>query len=380
MSLKLRALRILVIVALIAGAAYAFRGPLVRMLFLRSAAPPDLQRGISLDATRAGDVSIVAGDLEVPWAIAFLPDGTLLVTERPGRLTLIADDRRRSIDVPGVRQAGEGGLMGLALHPRFVENSWLYVCLTGEDGAGLENRVERYRYDGASLSEREVIVDDIPGAHFHDGCRLAFGPDGYLYATTGDAGARDRAQDRRSLSGKILRVTDDGGVPDGNPFNTVVYTYGHRNPQGLAWGVDGRLWSTEHGRSGLGSGFDEVNLIEAGGNYGWPVIQGDETEAGMTSPFLHSGADYTWAPGGAAYLDGRLFFSGLRGAALYEVGPLQEGRARLRGHFHDAFGRIREVAVGPDGLLYFTTSNRDGRGRTRAGDDKIVRVSRELFR
>ncbi len=380
MSLKLRALRVVVIVALIAGAAYAFRGPLVRILFLGSAAPPAPQRGISLETTQAGDVTVVAGNLEVPWAIAFLPDGALLATERPGRLTLIDADRRRSIEVPGVRQAGEGGLMGLALHPRFAENSWIYVCLTGEDGAGLENRVERYGYDGATLSGRQVIVDDIPGAHFHDGCRLAFGPDGFLYVTTGDAGVRDRAQDRRSLSGKILRVTDDGGVPEGNPFNTVVYSYGHRNPQGLAWGVDGRLWSTEHGRSGLGSGFDEVNLIEAGGNYGWPVIQGDETRAGMTSPFLHSGADDTWAPGGAAYLDGRLFFGGLRGAALYEVGPLEQGRARLRGHFHGEFGRVREVAAGPDGMLYFTTSNRDGRGRTRASDDKIVRVSPELFR
>ncbi len=230
------------------------------------------------------------------------------------------------------------------------------------------------------LGERKVILDDIPAAHFHNGCRLAFGADGYLYVTTGDAGARDRAQDRRSYSGKILRVTDDGAVADGNPFNTAVYSYGHRNPQGLAWGEDGRLWSTEHGRSGLGSGFDEVNLIEAGGNYGWPVIQGDETQSGMTAPFLHSGADYTWAPGGAAYLDGRIFFGGLRGAALYEVWPLEEGRARLRAHFHDDFGRIREVAAGPDGMLYFTTSNRDGRGRARAGDDKILRVSPELFR
>ncbi len=130
----------------------------------------------------------------------------------------------------------------------------------------------------------------------------------------------------------------------------------------------------------MGSGFDEVNLIDAGANYGWPVIQGDETRPDMTMPFLHSGADYTWAPGGAAYLDGRVFFGGLRGAALYEVWPLQKDRARVRVHFHDDFGRIREVASGPDGMLYFTTSNRDGRGRARAGDDQIVRVSPRLFR
>ncbi len=380
MSLKLRALRIAVIVALIAGAGYAFRGPLLQVLIFRSGAPPTPQRGINREAIGDGDLTIVARDLEVPWALAFLPDGGLLVTERPGRLTRVAADRRRSIDVPGVRQAGEGGLMGLTLHPRFVENAWVYLCLTGEDGAGLENRVERFVYDGVSLTGRKVILNDIPAAHFHDGCRLAFGPDGYLYVTTGDAGAPDRAQDRRSHSGKILRVTDDGAVPDDNPFNTVVYSYGHRNPQGLAWGADGRLWSTEHGRSGLGSGFDELNLIEPGGNYGWPVIQGDETRPGMTAPYLHSGADYTWAPASAAYLDGRIFFGGLRGAALYEVRPQERGSARLRVHFHDEFGRIREVAAGPDGMLYFTTSNRDGRGRTRSGDDMIVRVSMAVFR
>ncbi len=379
MSLKLRALRIAVIVALIAGAGYAFRGPLL-LLFFRSDAPPTPQQGISLGSTRSSDVTVIAEGLEVPWAIAFLPDGALLVTERPGRLTRIDGAGRRSFEVPAVRRAGEGGLMGLALHPQFADNGWIYLCLTGEIDAGLENRVERYRFDGARLAERKVILDDIPAAHFHDGCRLAFGPDGYLYVTTGDAGARDRAQERQSLSGKILRLRDDGGVPAGNPFNTAVYSLGHRNPQGLAWDEAGRLWSTEHGRSGMGSGYDELNLIEAGKNYGWPLIQGDESRPGMTSPVLHSGPDYTWAPASAAYLDGRLFFGGLRGAALYEVQPLERGRARIRAHFHNDFGRIREVRSGPDGMLYFATSNRDGRGRARPGDDKIVRVSPELFR
>lgn len=380
MSVKLRALRILFIVALIAGAAYAFRGPLLQTIFFRADAPPAPQQGMTLSATRSGDVTVIAEGLEVPWAIAFLPAGALLVTERPGRLTQIEGSARRSFEVPGVRQAGEGGLMGLALHPQFAENGWIYLCLTGEDGAGLDNRVERYRFDGARLAERQLILDDIPAAHFHDGCRLAFGPDGFLYITTGDAGARDRAQDRRSLSGKILRLSDDGGVPASNPFNSAVYSYGHRNPQGLAWDDGGRLWSTEHGRSGLGSGFDELNLIEAGKNYGWPVIEGDESRPGMTSPVLHSGSDYTWAPASAAYLDGGVFFGGLRGAALYEVRPLERRRARLRAHFHDDFGRIREVRSGPDGMLYFTTSNRDGRGRVRPGDDKILRVSPEIFR
>ncbi len=377
MNLKARAIRIFIIVALVAGAGYAYRGQLL-ILFLGTETPPDAQAGLGLADIRESEVTVVAENLEVPWALAFLPDRSLLVTERAGRLVHLAGMQRKSYPVPGVRHAGEGGLMGLALHPEFERTGWLYLCLTAERGGALENRVERYRFD-AGLGERTVIIDGIAGAHFHDGCELAFGPDGHLYITTGDAGSAERARDKRSLSGKILRLTADGELPGDNPFGSPVYSYGHRNSQGLAWDDRGRLWSTEHGRSGLGSGFDELNLVKPGANYGWPVIQGDETAPGMVAPVLHSGPDYTWAPAAAAYWNGRIFFGGLRGEALYEARPLERGAAKLRAHFHSEFGRIRAVRLGPDGSLYFATSNRDGRGRPRRGDDKILRVDPARF-
>ncbi len=381
MKLRVRPLRILLAVGIFAALAYGFRGEVVNFVFLRPQTPPGPQQGLRREDVREEDVTVVADGLDVPWALAFLPDGSLLVTERPGRLVRIAEDGdRRSYAIDGVRHAGEGGLMGLTLHPDFAATGWIYVCLTAEDEAGFENRVERYRLDEERLGERKVIIDAIPAASFHNGCRLGFGPDGYLYVTTGDAGSPRRSQDRRSLAGKILRLTADGEVPSDNPFAGPAYSYGHRNPQGLAWDERGRLWSTEHGRSGGGSGFDELNIVERGNNYGWPEIEGDETAPGMKPPVLHSGPSYTWAPSGAAYLDGRVFFGGLRGEALYEARIRGNRAAELRAHFQGEFGRIRAVRAGPDGFLYFSTSNRDGRGRRRSGDDKIVQVNPAVFR
>lgn len=372
--MKIRPLRILIAVGVIVGAAYVFRGQLIGLVF-RSAPPPAAHSGLSLAQIGQDAIETVAEGLEVPWEIRFLPEGEgILVPERPGRLVLLAGSQRRTLDVPGVRHVGEGGLMGLALHPRFAENRRLFVCFTAEGAAGLENRVERFRFDGDALSERATLLDGIPGAGFHDGCRLEFGPDELLYVTTGDAGDSDRSQDLASLAGKILRITDTGGVPADNPYGTPVYSYGHRNPQGLAWDDRGRLWATEHGRSGMQSGLDELNLIERGLNYGWPVIQGNEERSGMVRPRLHSGPGYTWAPAGAAYVDGRIFFGGLRGEALYEAEIAGDGPPELRVHLHREFGRIRAVRLGPDGMLYFTTSNRDGRGRVRRGDDRLLRV------
>lgn len=375
-----RALRVVAIVAVIVALAYAFRGRLFS-LFFRSEPPPEPQRGLVTERLEPGELAVVAEDLEVPWELVFLPDGDILVTERPGRIVrLHGGDRRGVFSVPDVRHIGEGGLMGLALHPEFEEDSLLYVCLTTEGPGGLENRIDRYRLGESGLSGRTPILGGIPGANHHDGCRLEFGPDGLLYVTTGDAGEPARAQDRASLAGKILRVTPDGEVPPGNPSGTPIYSYGHRNPQGLAWDGRGRLWSTEHGRSGFASGFDELNIIEPGKNYGWPAIQGDAEAAGMVRPAVHSGPDYTWAPAGAAHHDGRVFFGGLRGEALYEA-RLEgaDGSPEVRAHFHREFGRIRAVRLGPDGMLYFATSNRDNRGRIRSGDDKIVRVDPVAF-
>lgn len=379
MTLRIRPLRVLLAVVAVIAVAYAVRGRLLR--WLTAPQPPaEDQRGIALHDTPSGAATTVATGLEVPWSLAFLPDGSMLVTERAGRLVHLADgERRADVTVPGVRQVGESGLMGLALHPRFAENGWLYVALTTVGSAGLENRVMRYRWTGTALLEPRVIVERIPAAMFHDGGRVAFGPEGYLYVTTGDATDADDAQERASLAGKILRVTDDGATPPDNPFGTLVYSWGHRNPQGLAWDGRGRLWSTEHGRSGARTGLDELNLIEPGRNYGWPLVEGDAARRGVEPPILHSGPDQTWAPAGAAYLDGSVFFGGLRGEALYEA-RLTDGPASLRVHFYGDVGRIRAVRLGPDGMLYFATSNRDGRGTVRPGDDRIMRVNPRLFR
>jgi glucose/arabinose dehydrogenase len=202
-------------------------------------------------------------------------------------------------------------------------------------------------------------------------------PDGYLYVTTGDARRAELAQDPASPAGSLLRLTDEGESPPDNPGHGPVWSWGHRNVQGLAWDDEGRLWATEHGRSGLRSGLDEVNLIEPGRNYGWPAVEGDDHGDPFEAPVLHSGPDHTWAPAGAAWLEGSLFFGGLRGEALYQARMQSDEVLELRAHFYGEFGRIRAVTVGPDGGLYFTTSNRDGRGRTRDGDDRVVRIGLE---
>ncbi|MBI2010804.1 MAG: PQQ-dependent sugar dehydrogenase [Candidatus Colwellbacteria bacterium] len=328
-------------------------------------------------STPAEAVTIVVENLEIPWDIAFLPGGDLLVTERTGRLTRISSSGERvEIPINRVKSKGEGGLLGLVLHPDFSRNHLLYLYLTapGEEGQ-TENRVERYRLEGNKLVDEKLIIGNIPGALYHDGGRMEFGPDGLLYITTGDATKENLAQDRNSLAGKILRLKDDGQVPEDNPFGTPVYSYGHRNPQGLAWDDEGRLWATEHGRSGLLSGLDEINLVQKGLNYGWPEIQGEETAPDMVSPVLQSGSDVTWAPASLTYFKGRLFFGGLRGEALYEARLEGNQIAELKVHFKGEFGRIRTVRLGLDKMLYLTTSNRDGRGRPGAGDDKIIKIS-----
>jgi len=322
---------------------------------------------------------VIADNLQVPWEVVFLPDGDLLVTERPGILRRIGKESRVYL-IEGVEHVGEGGLLGMALHPHFLKNHWIYIYFTTNSGSGLKNKVERYRLEDDRLSDRKTIVDNIPAAANHNGGRIAFGPDGYLYITTGDAGSSNLAQDKNSLAGKILRLKDDGSIPKDNPFGNAVYSYGHRNPQGLAWDNQGRLWATEHGRSGILSGLDELNLIEKGKNYGWPEIQGDEKKSGMESPIVNSGPDETWAPAGVAYFNGSLFFGGLRGQSLYEAKILDEDKISLKAHFRQEFGRIRAVILGSDGYIYITTSNTDGRGNPKPNDDKIIRINPDVFR
>ena len=262
------------------------------------------------------------------------------------------------------------------MHPDFEQNRWLYLYLTTREGDGLINRVERYEFSDNALTNRQVILDNIPGARFHDGGRIAFGPDGFLYITTGDALEVDLAQQTDSLAGKILRISDTGAVPADNPFGNEVWSYGHRNPQGLAWDSNEQLWATEHGASAQ----DELNRIDAGNNYGWPVIEGDQTRSGMESPVVHSGTDETWAPAGMAYYDDSLFFAGLRGESLYEAQIQADGSVELIVHLRSEFGRLRAVSLGPDGFLYITTSNTDDRGTVQPNDDKIIRINPAIFR
>ena len=320
--------------------------------------------------------TVFAKNLNIPWDFTFLPNEEMLVTERVGNLVHIGKDgNKKVIPLPHPVPKGEGGLLGIVLHPNFSINNFLYLYMTTQNTKdGTKNTVYRYKYENGKLLDEKIIIKNIPGAIYHDGGRMEFGPDGLLYITTGDAQTPAIAQDLKSLGGKILRLTDEGEIPKDNPFDSAVYSYGHRNPQGLAWDSEGRLWSTEHGRSGVVTGMDEVNLIVKGGNYGWPDIEGDKTKEGMKTPALHSGSTVTWAPASLLYLDGKLFFGGLKGESLYEA-VLENGKVKeLKSHFKNEYGRIRTVRVGPDGMIYFSTSNRDGRGKVIAEDDKIVRV------
>ncbi|MEX0931325.1 MAG: PQQ-dependent sugar dehydrogenase [Candidatus Paceibacterota bacterium] len=324
---------------------------------------------------------VILTNLTVPWDFVFLPDGGLLISERDG--TLLYKDTEQElheISIPETKQTGESGLLGIMLHPDFKENNLLYVYLTTETETGLINRVERYRFSNGELTQKEIILDRIPGARYHDGGRIAFGPDQMLYIATGDAQNEESAQNPELLSGKILRVTDTGDIPSDNPFGNEVYSMGHRNPQGITWDDKNRLWITEHGRSGVLSGFDEVNLITKGGNYGWPESEGDTVLPNTVKPKAHSGASATWAPASALYWDGSIFFGGLRGVALFEAVLENETVVEVREHYKSEFGRIRTITLGPDGYFYLSTSNRDGRGPSIATDDRIIRIHPSIFR
>lgn len=363
---------VLVGLTLLGGGLYMVRDKLQHLVF--SPTRSQVQQGI----TGQNKIVTIAKDLAVPWEVAFLPNDEMLVTERAGNLLRISGTSQKFI-IKGVEQTSEGGLLGAAVHPEFSTNHWVYLYYTTLKSGSLTNVVERYTLEDDTLDDPVTILKDVPAAANHDGGRLAFGPDKKLYITTGDAGDEATAQDTASLAGKILRLNDDGSIPEDNTFSNEIYSYGHRNAQGLAWDKDGQLWATEHGRSGVKSGFDELNLIKKGANYGWPVIEGDETRSGMVAPVLHSGATETWAPSGLTYSKGSLFFGGLRGQTLYEA---QLGNSNtvtsLQAHFREEYGRIRAV-VNHNGAIYVTTSNTDGRGMPTAGDDRILRISRSAF-
>lgn len=350
------------------------------------------EQAAASDAAKGFRVETVISNVEVPWSIVFAPDGRMFFTERPGRVRVFEQGKLRPEPVaviPDVEPTGESGLMGLTLHPQFAQNHFLYLAYAYKSGGEQLVRVLRFRETSATLTDRKVIIENIPAAQFHAGTRLRFGPDGKLYVTTGDATTREIAQKLDSLGGKVLRLNDDGTVPQDNPFvgqqnaRPEIWTYGHRNSQGIDWQPSTNLlFETEHGPSGFDGpgGGDEVNIVERGKNYGWPVIHHQQTHAGMESPLL----EYTpaCAPASGAFyrgtalkqFTGNFFFGCLRGEGLQRVvldGRRVVSQERLLEH---RLGRIRDVAEGPDGALYFSTSNRDGRGSPTRDDDRIMRL------
>ncbi|OBG23505.1 glucose sorbosone dehydrogenase [Mycolicibacterium celeriflavum] len=304
----------------------------------------------------------IATNLDVPWGIAFLPDGSALIAERnSGAVKHLSTGAVNQVGVvAGVAARGEGGLLGLATAGQTV---FAYIT-TAQD-----NRVVRMRFSGSALSEPSPILTGIPAGSVHDGGRIAFGPDGKLYVTTGESGNPDLAQDRSSLGGKILRINPDGSVPSDNPDPaSPVWSFGHRNIQGLAWDSSGRLWATEYGANRV----DELNLIQPGGNYGWPMAEGSADTAGLIDPAVQWGTGEA-SPSGLAFFGGSLWVACLRGQRLYQIpvgadGALGDSVPLFIGQY----GRLRTVVAAPDGTLWFTTSNRDGRGSTRDGDDRIL--------
>ena len=332
-------------------------------------------------------VETVVQGLRVPWDIAFAPDGRMFVTERWGRIRVVRDGAL--LDAPfaeiDVWAHSEAGLMGIALDPDFADNGRVYVCYTYiDEERGPTNRIARLTDDDGVGVDHTVIFDGMPGARNHNGCRIRFGPDGMLYVTMGDAQNPDSAQDPASLSGKALRLNPDGSVPDDNPIaGNPLYTLGHRNPQGIDWHPEtGEAFITEHGPSDN----DEINVLVAGANYGWPEVRGESDVAAFAEPLT------TYTPtlalaGATFYTGGPLplhwtnsfFFTTLKEQHVRRLalatGP--DGAWTVVGDeklLEDAYGRLRAIAQGPDGYLYVTTSNRDGRGSPGRFDDKVLRI------
>ncbi len=331
------------------------------------------------------EIEIITKKIQVPWSIAFSNDGRIFFTERIGNVRIIENGVLK--EEPWLRlnvSGGEGGLLGIALDPNFEENRFVYIYYTYSKGGKIYNRVDRYLDLGGKGIFNLTIVDEIPGALIHDGGRIKF-IDGKLYITTGDANQPELAQDINSKAGKILRVNPDGSIPSDNPFaNSPVYSYGHRNVQGIALNpFNNKIYATEHGPSGIFPYccHDEINLIEAGGNYGWPHVYGIAKDSRFKDPLIESGSE-TWAPSGATFitkgpLKGYFVFATLRGAALHFIYFNPPDYTEASQHivlFKGVFGRLRDVVEGPDGNLYVLTSNRDGRGSPTPDDDRIIKL------
>ncbi|MDN3239428.1 PQQ-dependent sugar dehydrogenase [Glycomyces tritici] len=345
-----------------------------------SGEPPNLPTPSGEPQEQTSFMDVVAEDLEAPWGLDFLPDGTAIVGERAtGRLLTIplAEDgtagepqELRTVDIADL---GEGGLLGLAVSPEYDTDSTVYAYYT----TAADNRIAKI--DTSTDAAPEPILTGIPTGPDYNGGALEFGPDGFLYAATGDGGDGYNAQDPESLGGKILRITPEGEPAPGNPDpGSPVFTLGHRNIEGLAWNSDGRLYATEVGLEAA----DEVNLIEPGGNYGWPHFEGAAAEDAYTDPVL------TWEPfeaacAGAVFLEDTLVTACLRGQRLWTVRFDTDGApaAEPQATAVNEFGRLRSVTMGPDGMLWVTTSNRDGQCTEERGctphetDDRIIRFA-----
>ena len=337
-------------------------------------------------------VETVVSGLDTPWDLAWGPDGAIWMTERGGRISRVnpSSGQLTPVGQLAVTENSESGLLGMALHPDFAAQPWVYAMHSYTSANGLRNRLVRLRYQSGALGAPETLIDDIPGNGIHDGSRLTVGSDGLLYVTTGDAGNSSLAQDRASLAGKVLRVTLGGQPAPGNPFGSAVYSFGHRNPQGIVFHpTRGILYVTEHGPGDN----DEVNLIESGRNYGWPNVHGrcdddvgQETAICQRDDIAEPLAQWTptIAPSGLAFYDAdlipqwknSLLFTTLKGTALVRLGMSADGRTVVSQEtlYAGQFGRLRDVLVGPRGEVYLATSNRDGRGSPAAADDRILKI------
>lgn len=328
-------------------------------------------------------VEVVRG-LDVPWAIAFTSPQRMLVTERVGRIRAIIDgvlQPEALVSFSDVSSTDEEWLMSLTLDPNYEQNKYLYTSYVYSGASGMAVKVVRLTDRGSSLAEPVIILDNIPAAKYHAGSRLAFGPDGKLYISTGDATNKSLAQDKDSLAGKILRINADGTVPQNNPEpGNPLWSYGHRNPQGLAW-LGNDLYSSEHGPSVFDgpAGGDEINRIVKWGNYGWPLVSHTKTKEGTVTPLrVFTPAE---APASLMAYSGKmfpqyrdyLFFWALKGEGIVIL-SVGGGNLDLVGKIASQYGRIRDVVEAPDGAIYFSTSNRDGRGTLQEWDDKVYRI------
>ena len=321
---------------------------------------------------------VIVDGLNNPWEIVFGPNGDIYFTERDGRIWKMSESGVANVIYTFPKSGSvEGGTLGLALHPEFEENKKIYVYQTNLELEFYQNKVFSFEVDENTLSNKQLILDGIPGAPWHDGGRMKFGPDQKLYISTGDAINPELSQDLSSLAGKILRINSDGTIPNDNPFDSSpVFSYGHRNPQGLAWSPDGLFVSSEHGPSGeLGYGHDEINVILKGKNYGWPNVVGNSFDKKFINPLTHSG-ESTWAPSGMVFFDsekisdftGKFLVGTLRGEHLMVLDIANDGSMISSEKMFDGeFGRIRTAEISPDGNLYLLTAN--------GNNDKIIRIS-----